>query len=253
MGIASRFGVTVEELARLNHIANPDLIFVGQELLVPAATGGQSAGQVPPETPVGVPILMYHHVRLLPANANSIERGLTVLPYSFLQELDYLVSQRYTTVGLQDLLDASAGKKSLPAKPVILTFDDGYEDAYSLVFPALRQRGCTATFFVLSGLVGSPGYLSWDQVKAMSDAGMEMEAHGVIHLDLTRLSASGAAEQMRLSKEQIETHTGKRVDFYCYPSGRYNASTVHLLESNGYVAAVTTDRGIASASYNPFR
>ena len=91
-----------------------------------------------------VPILMYHYVSELPPGADDMRRGLTVTPERFTAHMQFLHDQGYTTISLYDLNDALTKGTPLPPKPIILTFDDGYSDAYTNVFPVLKQFGFIA-------------------------------------------------------------------------------------------------------------
>src|SRR3981189_1583833 len=109
-----------------------------------------------------VPILNYHSVG--PGGDEY-----TVASEDFEHQLDFLVSAGLRTVSLDDLVQ----HRDL-SRAVVLTFDDGTEDALIRVLPALRKRGMRATFFLITGLVGKPGYLTWDSVRTLAAAGMEI-------------------------------------------------------------------------------
>jgi peptidoglycan/xylan/chitin deacetylase (PgdA/CDA1 family) len=207
---------------------------------------GQAQALMPVRTPgdaVRLPILMYHHIANAPANADAVRRDLSVSPAAFAQQLDYLVAHGYQTVSLSDLIDHLGGRRALPANPIILTFDDGYDDNYSNAYQLLRARNLAATFFIITDYVGEEGYLTWPQIVAMSRDGFSIEAHGRTHLDLSMLGPGDTQWQIAGSKAALEAKLGRAVNFYCYPSGRYTAQTVAILSSNNYKAAVTTADG----------
>ena len=140
-----------------------------------------------------VPILNYHSVA--PGGDE-----FTVAPEEFEHQLDFLVSAGLRTVSLDDLVqhrDVSRG--------IVLTFDDGTEDALTRVLPALRKRGMRATFFVITGFVGKPGYLSWDGVRALAAAGMEIGSHSVDHAHLADESDQRVREELTASKRELES------------------------------------------------
>jgi len=194
---------------------------------------------------VQVPILMYHYVSELPPNPDRYRRDLTVLPENFKAQLQYLADAGYHTITLTDLYLHLTQGYPLPERPVILTLDDGYKDAYEVVFPLLLDYGFTATFFVLATPTHfeSPGYLTWAQMKEMSDAGMEIQSHGRDHVDLRGRSYDYLVYQIRGIQEAIQYHTDRLPRFFCYPSGRYDTNVIAVLKSADYWGAVTTEWG----------
>jgi len=192
-----------------------------------------------------VPILMYHYVSELPPDADRYRLDLTISPEDFEAQLQYLADAGYHTITLTDLYLYLTQAYPLPEKPIVLTFDDGYRDAYEVVFPLLLDYGFTGTFFVLAtpAHFESPDYLTWAQMKEMSDAGMEIQAHGRDHVDLRGRSYDYLVYQIRGIQEAIQYHTGRLPRFFCYPSGRYDANVIAMLESAGYWGAVTTAWG----------
>jgi peptidoglycan/xylan/chitin deacetylase (PgdA/CDA1 family) len=204
-----------------------------------------TATNVPLPDEVDVPILMYHHVSELPPNADVYRRDLTVSPEAFEAQLHYLDEAGYHPITLTDLYLNLTEGYPLPEKPIVLTFDDGYRDAYEVVFPKLLDRGFPATFFVLATPAHheSEEYLTWAQVKEMSDAGMSIQAHGRDHVDLRGRSYDFLVYQVLGIKEAIEYHTGQVPRFFCYPSGRRDNDVIKVLESADYRGAVTTEWG----------
>jgi peptidoglycan/xylan/chitin deacetylase (PgdA/CDA1 family) len=192
-----------------------------------------------------VPILMYHYVSELPPNPDHYRRDLTVSPEDFEAQLQYLADEGYHTITLTDLYLHLTEGYPLPERPIALTFDDGYADAYEVVFPLLLNYGFTGTFFVLAtpAHFESPGYLTWAQMKEMSDAGMDIQAHGRDHVDLRGRSYEYLVYQIRGIQEAIQYHTGHLPRFFCYPSGQYDADVIAVLASAGYWGAVTTQGG----------
>ena len=216
--------------------------------------GGDSAAPSTPEpTPTEVPlpeeaevpILMYHYVSELPADADAYRRDLTVPPESFEEQLTYLDDAGYHPISLTDLYLHLTEGYPLPEKPVVLTFDDGYRDAYEVVFPKLLKRGFTGTFFVLAtpAHYESDAYLTWSQMEEMSDAGMDIQAHGRDHVDLRDRPYEFLVYQVLGIQEAIEFHTGHTPRFFCYPSGRWDDDVIEVLESAAYWGAVTTEWG----------
>lgn len=192
-----------------------------------------------------VPILMYHYVEDLPPRADSIRRDLTVHPEDFERQLQYLDRAGYHTISLTDLYLHLTEGRPLPERPIVLTFDDGYRDAYTVVFPLLQKYGFSGTFFVLAtpAHFENPNHLTWAMMAEMADAGMEIEGHGRDHVDLRGQSYDFLVYQILGIKEAVEYHTGRPVHFFCYPSGQYDPDAIAVLQSAGYWGAVTTQYG----------
>ncbi len=192
-----------------------------------------------------VPILMYHYVSELPPDPDRYRLDLTVLPENFEAQLEYLAQAGYHTITLADLYLYLTQGQPLPEKPIVLTFDDGYADAYEVVFPLLQKYGFVGTFFVLAtpAHFEAPGYMTWAQMKEMSDAGMSIQAHGRDHVDLRNRSYDFLVYQILGIQEAIQYHTGRLPRFFCYPSGRYDDDVIAVLKSAGYWGAVTTEWG----------
>jgi peptidoglycan/xylan/chitin deacetylase (PgdA/CDA1 family) len=166
----------------------------------------------------------------------------------------WLAENGYTAITLQELLYHLTLGWPLPEKPIILTFDDGYTDAYNNAFPILRKYGFTGTFFIITDHVtfGNPNHATWDQIIEMHNAGMDIQSHSRSHPDLRGQPESELLWQILGSKEAIEARIDKEVHFFCYPSGRYDANTIRALKDYGYWAAVTTEYGATNATENPF-
>jgi peptidoglycan/xylan/chitin deacetylase (PgdA/CDA1 family) len=201
-----------------------------------------------------VPILMYHYVSDVPPGADRMRRDLTVTPDKFRAQLQYLADAGYHPITLTDLHLYLAQGYPLPDKPVVLTFDDGYRDAYEIVFPMLLDFGFPGTFFVLATPMHqeSVDYITWAQAKEMSDAGMAIEGHGRDHMDLRGRPNDFLVYQILGIQEAIHYHTGRLPRFFAYPSGQYDANTIAVLESAGYWGAVTTEWGDEHTLENGF-
>lgn len=197
---------------------------------------------VPPAQWRGVPALMYHKVdAIVPADA--VGRDLTVAPASFAAQLRWLRAHHIRTLTAAALADA-LHRGQHPQRAVVLTFDDGYEDAATTALPLLRANHATATFYISSGFIGTPRHLSWAQVRTLQAAGMEIACHGTYHLDLSQLDR---AEQMREAKHCIETFArylhGFRPVTYAYPAGQYDATTFVVMAQLGMRLAFTEHPG----------
>lgn len=201
-----------------------------------------------------VPILMYHYVSELPPGADTIRQGLTLDPFVFRQHIDYLATNGYSTVSLYEIDDALENGRELPENPVVLTFDDGYIDAYTEVFPVLQAHNMSGTFFIITEFADDnlPGYLNWAQIAEMAEAGMSMEAHTKSHTTLNERDFDFMVFQVMGSLESLAVHSGQIPRMFAYPVGRYDENTLQFMESTPVERAVTTQIGTMHTTDNRF-
>lgn len=191
---------------------------------------------------VRVPILMYHYVSVPPADADIYRRDLSVTPDMFREQMRYLAENGYTTIDLYDLGLAMAGRDTLPDKPVILTFDDGYRDNYTNAFPVLREFGLSGTFFIVTEFVdrGFDAYITWEMAREMAVAGMRLEPHSKTHPNLADADDATILYQALGSQETLAYHIGYTPRYFAYPGGMYNDRTIAILRQLDFWGAVTT-------------
>lgn len=199
-----------------------------------------------------VPIIYYHHVSNKTKFPNYMELGMNVPEALLDQQVKYLADNGFNTITLDDLYQSFYKGKPLPPKPVILTFDDGYRDNYEHAFPILKKYKKMGTFFVISGFVGNKNYMTREQLKEMSDSGMEIEPHAKSHPDLTKADVMKITVEIALSKAEIEKITGKPANFMAYPFGKYNEKVINVLKSQGYLLAATIRGGKDQDNSKPY-
>lgn len=194
---------------------------------------------------VRVPILMYHYLSAPPEDADIYRTDLSVTPDNFRAQMAYLAQNGYSTVDFYALTLAMLGRKELPPKPVIVTFDDGYVDAYLNAFPILREFGFSATFFIITEFVDfeQPGYLSWPMIEEMVAAGMRMEPHTKTHQNLDKRERDYVIYQILGSQETLAAHIGYTPRYFAYPGGRYDEQVIDVLRELDFWGAVTTAGG----------
>lgn len=199
--------------------------------------------------PSGFPILEYHMVK---DDAKPDEVRYAVPPAEFAAQLDYLAQEGYTTITPQDYARARKGKQELPAKPVILSFDDGYEDNWRVVLPMLQERGMKAVFYVVTNDIGQPGYMTWDNLFDLEHSGMEVGSHTANHIPLTTLTPTEQRDELRLSKLLLEWRGMKTIYSFSYPNGAYDDTIVTMLAEENYLTAVTGEAGLNNVETNPY-
>lgn len=202
---------------------------------------------VPKVEKFDVPILMYHYIRIAPPG-DRLGQSLSVTPANFNIQMRYLKNNGYISIKLADLADPNLKAISQAyfetKKPIVITFDDGYEDAFTQAFPVLKSYGLTGTFFIIRDFVGNNGYLTLSQIKTMGKEGMEIGSHTLDHLDLSTITDQRQLTQISGSKMGAEV--------FCYPFGKMGQNTEKYVREAGYVAAVTTREGIARQNSDIF-
>lgn len=192
--------------------------------------------------------LMYHYVGALPADADKFRVDLTVSPADFEEQVVWLKANGYNTITTVDLWWALDTGNPLPPKPVLLTFDDGYLDHYENVLPILKKHGMVGTFAVTANLVDKPGYVTKAMVRALADAGMDVQSHAVDHVSVNRLSYPEQVYQLCTSRRILEEWTGKEVRHFIYPAGDYLPLASGALTECGYLSAYRKDGGAVQSS-----
>jgi peptidoglycan/xylan/chitin deacetylase (PgdA/CDA1 family) len=127
---------------------------------------------------------------------------------------------------------------------VALTFDDGYATDISRALPCLEQRSVPATFFVVPAWVGQPGYLHWDQVRALAQAGMAIGSHSLTHACLPELPAGELRYELAVSRQLLQDQLGAPVSLLSVPGGFYSRRVLETAWDVGYTIVATSDCGI---------
>ena len=207
--------VPVEPLCGLLHIG----MFYDEEYAHLYCTVAAGDWQIP--AGYKVPVFMYHGV----TDYTWGSAELFVSPSVLEEQLRYLVENGYDPIWFEDLREVEKYDK-----PVILTFDDGYQDNYTDLFPLLQKYNVKATIFVITGWLGGEKYLTPEQVTEMSQSGLvSIQSHTWSHKDMDTLPAEAQREQMSQSKLAILRLTGKEPAVLCYPRGLAAHVTLELL------------------------
>ncbi|OAT80220.1 polysaccharide deacetylase family protein [Desulfotomaculum copahuensis] len=209
-----------------------------------------------------VPILMFHKVNPDPRVGGL---GLRVPPDKFDREMAYLHQNGFHTVSLTDVVEHYRTGKPLPARPVVITFDDGYRDNFTYAFPILKKYHFTATIFVVADTVGGINSFdvrahlqpvnrmaSWAELGQMAAAGITIGSHTLDHPHLAQIPPAEAWRQIRQSRMVLEKHLGRPVRVFSYPYGSFNSRVAQMVRDSGYLAAVTTVQGIAGPGSDPW-
>ena len=193
-----------------------------------------------------VPILTYHYIASNPNPKDRARNSLSVSPDKFEAQMQYLAQNGYTPITLDTLYGIFDEQTFAPAKPIVLTFDDGYEDFYTNAFPILRRFNFHAVSFIPTGLIGGSYYMNWNQIKEIASSGLvTFEGHSVTHANLPSLSFAAALKQLVDSKNVLQANTGYPVNFVAYPYGSTDGTIQSAARQAGYIGGVGTWYGKA--------
>jgi peptidoglycan/xylan/chitin deacetylase (PgdA/CDA1 family) len=202
----------------------------------------------PPRVVPEVPVLMYHVIADPPAGAAWPH--LFVSPAEFAAQVDWLERRGFTAVTLTQVWKNWHHRGGLPARPVVLTFDDGYRSVATRALPILRRRGWPAVLNLKVGNLERGSFTDAD-VRKLLGAGWELGAHTFTHPDLRTLDDAALEREVAGSRAEIRKRFGVRVDFFCYPAGRYDERVIAAVRRAGFLGATTTREGLATAD-DPF-
>jgi peptidoglycan/xylan/chitin deacetylase (PgdA/CDA1 family) len=236
------------ETRRLIGIALTTTVCASVALAGLASAGTHVALQTKPDRRA-VPILMYHVVADPPASAPFPD--LYVPRDELHAQVAWLARAGYEAVTLGRVFDAWHGRATLPARPVVLSFDDGYRSHVTAALPILAARSWPGVLNLdLSNVAPSWG-VGVRGVRKLVAAGWEVGAHSLTHPDLTSLSGPALTREVSGSRREIRRRFGVLPRFFCYPAGRYDADAIAAVEAAGFDGATTTELGLAGPA-TPF-
>lgn len=187
-----------------------------------------------------LPILMYHSVS---PDATAKNR-LTVSPEAFERQIGFL-KRYYYVLPLEYLAGLVKEKKKIPSRALAITFDDGYRDNYTYVFPILKKYNLPATIFVIINEIGRPDRLSWDEIKTMQDSGLiTFGSHALGPEPLINIKSEAQLKREIFdSKNILEEKLARPVNTFSYPGGFFNPKIRQWVIDAGYKFAVATSPG----------
>ncbi len=218
-----------------------------------AATTGIATTPAGPPGHEAVPILMYHVIAAPPAGAPF--PGLYVEPAEFAAQMQALKAAGWHAVTPDQV--ASNWREGTPlgaGKPIVVSFDNGYQSQYTQALPVLKRLGWVAEENIqLSGLPPSQGGLLQRQIRGFVAAGWELDTQGFSHADLVTLDPSALHYQVAISRQTIQRRFHVPVNWFCYPSGHYDATVIAAVQAAGYAGSTTVVPGWAHRGGDPYR
>jgi peptidoglycan/xylan/chitin deacetylase (PgdA/CDA1 family) len=170
---------------------------------------------------------------------------LYVSPNVFRAQLEWLDGNGFTAVTLSDVWRSWHGQGRPPAKPIVISIDDGFRNTHSVGLPALRAHGWPAVLNLTLSHLGPSWGLSEGRVRGLLRAGWELGSHTFTHPDLTQLDDARLRREVAGSKRALERRFDVRISFFCYPAGRFDARVVAAVRRAGFRGATTTIEGRA--------
>jgi peptidoglycan/xylan/chitin deacetylase (PgdA/CDA1 family) len=186
-------------------------------------------------------ILMYHRFGEadLPSTNIRLEQ--------FRAHVATLAGEGFTVLPLPEVVAALRAGRPLPDRAVAITVDDAFASVHDRAWPILRQAGMPFTVFVATGMVGAPGYMTWDDLREMAAAGVTIGAHGDAHAHMPALTPAAQKADMDAMQAAFETHLGQRPSLFAYPYGEADAAALALAEASGFDAAFGQHSGVATS------
>ena len=212
--------------------------------------------------PPSLPILMYHSI----SSCTSPKfRRYTVDPETFARQMRCIAEHGFTPITISDLTRTTAsGGASLPPRPVLLTFDDGFADFASDALPVLTRFGFTATLYIATAYVGDTSrwlrrereatrpMLTWQELSQIAASGIECGAHTHTHPQLDTIPRAAARHEIAHSKGVLEQHLGRAITTFAYPFGYYTPAVRQLVCEAGYTSACAVHYTMSAVGEDPF-
>lgn len=214
-----------------------------------SAAPAETAQEEPVEMAVpkeGIPVLMYHMIGDVPDN------DAVLLESHFREQMKFLKDNDFHPISLDQLYDYMVYGKPVPVRPVVLTFDDGYPDTYSIVLPVLKEYGFKGTVFIPTYDADQGTRLTWQQIKEIKAGGLDIASHSYRHERINEMAGDTFASEIAKSQAELKEQLGIDNRYFCYPYGGYTTAAGEALQQAGIKLAFTMDPGWAKQGDNPY-
>lgn len=202
-----------------------------------------------------VPILMYHHVA--PKPVVGFEK-YTVTTRAFAAQMRWLAWMRYTPITFDTLVAARQGERPFPSRPVVITFDDGFQECIDRAVPIMKQYRMSAIFYLVAGLMGRTSewlkrergvelqLASWQSAQQLLADGFQCGAHSLTHPHLTELTETACRRELVEARRLLEQNLGQEIIHLAYPFGAWNSRVRTLATESGYSTACSVEIGLST-------
>ena len=200
---------------------------------------------------MNIPILTYHQVT--PRPLPGLEK-YCLTPQAFSRQMSWLALRTYTPVTLDQLLAYRKGQGILPERPVVITFDDGYQDLIQFALPSLEKHSFTAIFFLVAGLIGRTTeweakrvpLMDWAEARQLVIRGFQIGAHSLNHAHLDQIPAEKVDKELNGARQVIEEELNLAIRHLAYPYGGYTQAVQSIAVQAGYDTACSVRVGLSS-------
>ncbi len=235
----------------------PDLKEENQVTVLPSdvekVLAGKTGPKITSETAVRAPIFMYHYIEYVADKNDTMRRKLDITPDVLTSQIETLKSAGYTFINPTDLTLAISEKKKLPQKVIMLTFDDGYMDFYTNVYPILKKEQVKGTVYVIPNFLDRPNFMFTFQLKEVAKSPfVEVGAHTMDHIWLKGVDKQKAQYEISQSRISLQKTLNLPIDSFAYPYGAFDQQTIELVQNAGFTNAVSVIPGVMQAEQNKY-
>ncbi|WP_052323846.1 polysaccharide deacetylase family protein [Flavihumibacter sp. ZG627] len=184
-----------------------------------------------------IPVLCYHQVRDYRASDSRSARDYIVPPAVFKEQMKILADSGYTTILPEQHYRYLVNGETLPAKPVMISFDDGCDEQFQVSEEILKPLNQKAVFFIMTVAINRPNFMSEEQIRKLSDDGHAIALHTWDHNNVKKYSGEDWDKQVAKPRKRLESITGKPVEFFAYPFGLWSPEIIQPLKEKGIVAS----------------
>lgn len=206
---------------------------------------GERAGKQ--QISIRVPILLYHYVEYVQDKGDTIRQSLNITPYTLISQIETLKQAGYTFITPSELTNALYEKSKLPQKVIILSFDDGYMDFYTDVFPILEKEQVKAVAYIVPDFLNRPNFMFTFQLQEVAKSSLvEIGAHTMDHVWLKGVSKETASYQIKQSRIELQKLTDTPINSFAYPYGAFDQQAAQFVRDAGFTNAMSTVPGIVN-------
>lgn len=200
-----------------------------------------------------IPILMYHYVEYVKDLKDLTRQKLNIVPHIFDSQLKTLKDAGYTFLTARDVGFIIDGKKKLPEKPIVITFDDGHWDLATDVLPILQKYNVYATAYIIPGFTGQSDFMTEAQMREVIKSGLvEIGAHTVHHISLKGQTRGEVEKEVVGSKRMLEDTYHISVVSFAYPNGSFDEQAAEVTKEAGFTTGVSTIPGVIQHQANRY-
>lgn len=232
MWVISQYGCNADSNASVN-LVRPE---VAEPIINPAPAQPEMADAATILNRLQVPVLCYHQIRDYKHSDSRATRDYIVPGASFREQMQSLADSGYHSILPDELYDYLTTGKTLPPRPVMITFDDSRSDQFTTALPELNKHGFKAVFFIMTVALNKPGYMSREQVKQLADEQHAIGSHTYDHKNVKTYTPDDWVEQVQKPSQQLQSITGKPVEYFAYPFGLWNKEAIAKLKDHDFKA-----------------